>query len=180
MATERIFRIDHLKLEIQKSNPPQLALICLGVTNTGGWKNIRLIPCFNPLSAVTGIYEYDFVGDGPEGNVTKVLTPTTADTTILHIPPGLKCIVVYSKTNKMEQAFPPFSHAAIAAPSTKVAKGFSDSFSFDAAFKDAVGKLTIDPLPYPDYLQTIRVTNVGAEIGGLSGGKRMFVEIESN
>jgi hypothetical protein len=57
------------------------------------------------------------------------------------------------------------------------ATGYSDAFSFDEAFKDALSNLPPDPHPLPDKLTTVRVTGSGAQLGGLIGFHRLYVSI---
>lgn len=48
---------------------------------------------------------------------------------------------------------------------------------FEEAFEDAVRQLP--PIPYPDALMSIRVTGIGAEIGGIAGIRRLWVSVSS-
>jgi hypothetical protein len=56
-----------------------------------------------------------------------------------------------------------------------VATGYSNSMSFEEAFEDAVRQLPA--IPFPDALMSIRVTGIGAEIGGIAGIRRLWVSI---
>ena len=61
--------------------------------------------------------------------------------------------------------------------SLHTATGYSDTFSFTEAFQDAVANLPPDTNPFPDKLVTVRVSNVGAQYGGIVGFNRMFVTV---
>jgi hypothetical protein len=59
------------------------------------------------------------------------------------------------------------------------ATGYSDAYSFDEAFADAVRNLPPAEKPFPDQLTTIVVAAIGAEIGGIVGLNRMFVRVKA-
>ena len=59
------------------------------------------------------------------------------------------------------------------------ATGYSNSFSFTEAFKDAIGNLPPDTNPYPDKLTNVRVVATGAHFGGIAGWNRMYVTVVS-
>jgi hypothetical protein len=55
------------------------------------------------------------------------------------------------------------------------AVGYSKAFDFNEAFRDAIGKIPVPPIP--DWLATYTVLDIGAEIGGIAGFNRMFVRV---
>lgn len=57
------------------------------------------------------------------------------------------------------------------------ATGYSNSFSFDEAYQDAVNNLPPDPNPFPDKLITVQVEAVGGIYGGITGAMKMFVRV---
>lgn len=57
------------------------------------------------------------------------------------------------------------------------ATGYSDDFSFDEAFRDALDALPPPPVTYPDQLLRTQVVAVGSEIGGIVGLHRMYVRL---
>ena len=57
------------------------------------------------------------------------------------------------------------------------ATGYSDSFDFAEAFRDAIGKLPDRGAGIPDWLYTYEVTSIGAEIGGIAGFNHMYVKV---
>lgn len=61
---------------------------------------------------------------------------------------------------------------------TDTAIGYSDSFSFEEAFQDAITNLPKRQPSHPDELVRITVTKTGAEMGGIAGFHHLFVEIE--
>ncbi len=55
------------------------------------------------------------------------------------------------------------------------AVGYSRSFDFNEAFRDAIDKIPVPPIP--DWLATYTVLEVGAQIGGIAGFNHMFVRV---
>jgi hypothetical protein len=58
------------------------------------------------------------------------------------------------------------------------ATGYSDSFDFAEAFRDAIRQLPDRGPGIPDWLYTYEVTSIGAEIGGIAGFNRMYVRVQ--
>lgn len=67
----------------------------------------------------------------------------------------------------------------LGAPQRVEATGYSTSYSFDEAFRDAVSNLPPDDNPFPDKLTTIHVVDIGAMIGGFPGFNQMYVTVEA-
>lgn len=65
------------------------------------------------------------------------------------------------------------------APEPREATGYSDAFSFDEAFRDALANLPPSQRQYPDQLVTVTVSNVGALFGGIAGFNKMFVRVRA-
>lgn len=63
------------------------------------------------------------------------------------------------------------------APRPRRAIGYSDTWSFEEAFGDAVKNLPPAYSGEADHLTTVRVTSMGAQLGGFAGFHRMFVAI---
>lgn len=57
------------------------------------------------------------------------------------------------------------------------AVGFSDKFSFDEAFLNAIAALDDMPAGHPDQLVTVKVEEVGALFGGIAGFNEMYVRV---
>jgi hypothetical protein len=57
------------------------------------------------------------------------------------------------------------------------ATGYSENFSFDEAFQDAIRSLPPDPNPFPDKLTFVNVENTRAEFGGIAGLNRLAVKV---
>lgn len=57
------------------------------------------------------------------------------------------------------------------------ATGYSDSFDFAEAFRDAISQLPDQGAGIPDWLNTYEVISIGAEIGGIAGFNRMYVRV---
>jgi hypothetical protein len=58
-----------------------------------------------------------------------------------------------------------------------VATGFSDSFSFDEAFADALHNLPPPVVIFPDRRHIVTVLATGAELGGSANARRLFVRV---
>lgn len=178
MATWKIYRVDDVKLDILKSNPPQLSVTAKGKTRTSGWKDGQLIPRFSHASPPTnGIYEFDFVATMPTGISLPVLTPIIGNYIFQAIPANLTKIIVHSETNSSSANSPASASSVIP---KRTAIGYSEKMSFDEAFNNAIHNLPQTDPPYPDYLESIRVTDIGALFGGFPGVSKMYVKIESN
>lgn len=71
--------------------------------------------------------------------------------------------------------FPPSTARNSSADGT--ATGYSTSFDFSEALREAIAALPPTPHPYPDQLTTVAVLEVGAEIGGIAGFHHLFVRV---
>ena len=69
------------------------------------------------------------------------------------------------------------SRRARAWRSTGEATGYSDSFDFAEAFRDANGKLPDQASGIPDWLYTYEVMSIGAEIGAIAGFIHKYVKV---
>jgi hypothetical protein len=60
-----------------------------------------------------------------------------------------------------------------------IAMGYSESFSFDEAFRNAIDALPEDTTPvYPDKMTGVRVIEIGATFGGITGVAHMYVRVQ--
>ena len=66
--TAKILKVLDIELSIQESHPPNLVVEANGEVTTGGWSNGRLLPYIYINPPKDGIYEFDFVGDPPNGS----------------------------------------------------------------------------------------------------------------
>jgi hypothetical protein len=57
------------------------------------------------------------------------------------------------------------------------ATGYSTTFNFEEALRNAISSLPASPPPYPDALLAVQVTSIGAEMGGIAGLNRLVVQI---
>ena len=57
------------------------------------------------------------------------------------------------------------------------ATGYSESFTFEEAFQDAIHKLPPEKPSGADLLTIVNVSAIGAEFGGIIGLNRMFVKV---
>jgi len=176
-----IYSIDEVRIDILKSNPPQLLVSVKGYVTREGWTNPVLMPLFNKFHEPgDGVYEFNFIATPPVGCSPQVITPITAGFLFPTIPADLKKVVVYSTTNFEEADFP-FKAEKLIEPhiATRKATGHSNSFSFDEAFRDAIDNLPQITNPHPDQLIEIKVTEIGALIGGFPGFHQLYVNIEA-
>lgn len=65
---------------------------------------------------------------------------------------------------------------AVEGPNTE-AVGFSDRFSFDEAFQNALAAFDDVPAEHPDQLVTVKVEEIGALFGGVAGFNDLFVRL---
>jgi len=178
MATGKIFNIKEITTDILKSNPPQLSITVKGNTRTSGWKTGQLIPRFNQTHpAINGIYEFDFVAQIPNGITLQVIDPIVTNFVLTTIPQDLKKIIVYAETNHLEKSFDTIPALKAAIGQIQESTGYSEDMNFNEAFSNAIHNL---PASFPDALESIRVVEIGALIGGIAGIKKMYVKIQSN
>lgn len=57
------------------------------------------------------------------------------------------------------------------------ATGYSRKLSFDEAFADAVASLPPLEPSHPDTLETVRVVEIGALLGGIAGCRQLYVRV---
>jgi hypothetical protein len=67
--------------------------------------------------------------------------------------------------------------AATGLADPNIATGYSESFTFDEAFHNAVAALPPDPLTNPDIIVHVRVLESGAITGGFIGFHAMYVTV---
>lgn len=63
------------------------------------------------------------------------------------------------------------------APAQRQATGYSSTFSFEDAFRNAIAQL---PPRFPDELQQFTVTETGALVGGIAGIQELFVTVRTD
>jgi hypothetical protein len=78
---------------------------------------------------------------------------------------------------------PPVTNAVEAAktliiPLPVVKRGFSNSFDFAEAMKNAMTQIPDRGAGIPDFLAHYTVKKIGAEVGGIAGLNRLFVDVE--
>jgi hypothetical protein len=84
---------------------------------------------------------------------------------------------VISMPLRLDSVFEGNAKPAIAKP--REATGYSDTFSFEKAFGDAVRNLPPPEETFPDQLTTVTVTSIGALFGGIVGFNKMFVKVRA-
>ena len=100
---EKVYQVSEVQLHILKSRPPQLDISADGTVRTSGWKNAELSPYVYVTPPEDGIQEFDFVAEPPDGVVSQVITPISANTIMEEIPDWLKGVRVYAETNQVEE-----------------------------------------------------------------------------
>jgi hypothetical protein len=175
-----IYSVQEVHLSLLKSEPPKLHIAAKGTVTTTGWTHPRLRPRFNiHHPPADGIFEFDFAATPPTGIVLPTLMPIQAAFIMDPAPDKIVKVIVHSRTNSAEGKLPAPEPKPLVPPVRK-ATGYSNNFSFDEAFRDAIDNLPpMDP-PYPDYLEMIKVVETGAMIGGIAGLHRMYVKIEAH
>ena len=67
--------------------------------------------------------------------------------------------------------------ALLTAPAEDEATGHSRKLSFDEALADAIEQLPALEPAHPDTLQTVRVVEIGALLGGIAGLHDLYVRV---
>jgi hypothetical protein len=93
----KVYRVESVRLSLEKSNPPNLVVEALGKVRTSGWTNARLVMRGN--GPKDGVYEFDFVASRPTGITHPVILPVTATTVVEKVGPDVKGVRVYAETN---------------------------------------------------------------------------------
>jgi hypothetical protein len=57
------------------------------------------------------------------------------------------------------------------------ATGYSERFSFEEAFADARRQLPPVEPPHPDFMEYVRVEEIGSESGGIAGFDHLYVKV---
>lgn len=73
-----IMKIESVALSRHQSNPPELIILVHGMVNSGGWRNIKLIPYLYIQPPPDGIYDFEMVGTKPGGIVTQAIVEVKA------------------------------------------------------------------------------------------------------
>ncbi len=77
-------------------------ILVYGKVNSGGWENPQLVPYIYIDPPEDGIYDFDFIADAPEGNVTLALEEIVAELEWADIPDDFKGVRVHSSSNNIE------------------------------------------------------------------------------
>jgi hypothetical protein len=75
----------------------------------------------------------------------------------------------------MPYVFPPSTARNSSADG--IATGYSTTFDFGDALREAIAALSPEPHTYADQLSTVTVLEVGAELGGIAGFHHLFVRV---
>jgi hypothetical protein len=60
----------------------------------------------------------------------------------------------------------------------ETARGYSNEYDLGEAIKDAITKLPDRSNGISDFLASYTVLNIGAEIGGIAGFNRLYVDVQ--
>lgn len=96
----KIYEVNEVLLQINKTNPPFLSIIAIGTVSSTGWTNSRLVPFIYIAPPKDGIYEFDFVAETPTGTALDVLMPISTAGEWHEYPKDLKGIRVYASSNE--------------------------------------------------------------------------------
>jgi hypothetical protein len=173
-----INKVDSLKLTFNKKNPPDLIITCVGSNLTTGWTEGELIR--KSENEKFGIFQFEFTANPPIGGSGDGISDIEADYILSPVPQNLHKIIIYSETNLISREYPKKNNKFIPISDDLIdeATGYSDSYSFEEAFKDAIANLPPYNPPISDYLENIRVTLIGAEVGGIADFNRLYVKVE--
>jgi hypothetical protein len=182
---QQIYSIEGLKVSLIKTNPPILLLRVSGLTLTSGWKNGQLILKSSRADIINGLWKFDFVADPPTGIYLNVLSPIEAIYEFTHVPEKKIQILVSGTSNskdmyhgKEENPVLPKKGLIDSNEEIRYSIGYSNSFSFDEAFRNAVQNLHQGENS-ADKLENIAVEKIGAHIGGIAGIQQLFIKISA-
>jgi hypothetical protein len=179
MTDKHVYSVLSVSVAILKTFPATLQVSAYGQTRTGGYTHVRLEPRVYVAPPADGIYEFDFVATPPSGIATTVITPVTA--TCAHpAHAGIKGVRVYAETNQIEKLItqPIIStdkDAVRSLPAT--ARGYSDKYDLREAMQDAIRQLPDQSAGEVDHLSHYTVLRMGAEVGGIAGFNRLYVDL---
>jgi hypothetical protein len=98
MPTEKVNRIDSVKLEILKTNPPTLLITVTGQNLNSNYTSIRLEPFIYVHPPLDGIWEFSMIGEVPP-ITDQLITDVGAEYSWRDFPKELKGVKVYGQTN---------------------------------------------------------------------------------
>lgn len=75
---QRVMEVTDVKLSINKSSPPQLALYAEGKVPTSGWSNPTLSPVVYVTTPADLIQDFEFCAQEPAGPVLEIVSPIAA------------------------------------------------------------------------------------------------------
>jgi hypothetical protein len=177
-----VFSVQSISIQTLLSQPPHVIISFTGQATSTGWSLAELSSRFNNQHAAKdGIYEFDFVAEPPKEISLPVLTPIAASFELFPKPNDFKGVRIYAQSNFKEQM--EISKAGVAGLDANTKRtpneaiGYSESFSFDEAFQEAVKNLPASMPPYPDYLSSVVVIETGAVFGGIAGIRKLYVKV---
>jgi hypothetical protein len=97
----KVYSVEVIEFALLKSNPPQLLVSAFGTVNSGGWSDGRLVPWIYVQPPPDGIWDFDFIGDAPQGNTIMPMLPFFGSTIMESIPPGFKGVRVHASANNL-------------------------------------------------------------------------------
>lgn len=183
--TQLIDSIEKIQVSLIKTNPSILQLHASGFVSTSGWQNGQLILKSTRHDLFNGLWKFDFIANPPSDIYLNVLTPIEAIYEFADIPKRSIRMVVSSMTNSEELLYDQVTiqkltdgEANIIENEVRYSIGYSNIFSFDEAFRNAVQSLpTRDDIA--DKMEYITVKDIGAHIGGFAGIRQLFVKISA-
>jgi len=100
---KKILEVTAVSLELEKKNPPTLLISASGNVNTGGWSNAILVPYIYKKLPADGLYDFDLVADAPDGVVSEVISPISAEPLGIPDPKGLvKGVMIHASLNMIK------------------------------------------------------------------------------
>lgn len=85
-------------VRFEASGGAKLLLLATGEVSTSGWSGLRLAPRFYAVAPEDGLWEFDFLGTAPRGQVVDAAMPVAAQG-IHGLPAWFEGVKVYAATN---------------------------------------------------------------------------------
>ena len=144
--TAKISSVNSVCFNIEKSNPPQLVLHAIGKLNSSGWINPSLVPRVYVIQPDDGIQDFDFYAEPPAGKVLWIITPVSAESSIL-LERWISYIRVHSATNSVTVNLSDISCAVPLVPvSSQIIRNKHEELDY---FKRMDGDGGMSPVPMP-------------------------------
>jgi hypothetical protein len=135
-------------------------------------------PGIHPMMVTRRTVFYSYASDLTPAKV-RVYSMGVDNPAASDVPVGNKPPVMVQSTPQKPPAQP--GQPAVKPTGPWVAIGWSQAFKFDEAFADAVARvLAIMPFRHPDVATTVKVVEIGGEVGGFVAQHGMYVKVSAD